>query len=126
MSAPVDLFAGTGISAAEDYPIGQAEALDELDEISALVGRGTYLANWTADECVVPDQDGRDEAAEFDRFYPASPEGPAVLVDMLGGGSKVEVAQQEADKQVKLRRDWCEARGVEYIAHVDPLLRAFS
>jgi len=44
----------------------------------------------------------------------------------LPGGSQWEVAQQEAERQTAVKRKWCEARGIRYIVHVDPLPRQFS
>ena len=123
----VDLLGAAGITAVEDHPIGQAEDLGYPDEISDMVGRAAYLANWTADECLLPSEDGeRDEAAVFDRYYFAAHDAAPVVVDELPGGSSAEVAQQEAQRHVARKRAWCKARGVKYVVHVDPLLAAFS
>lgn len=123
-----DLFQGTGITAAGGCPISQAEDIGEVDAISELVGgRVAYLESWTAEDCLLPAHENeRAEARQFDRYYFASDGQEAVLVDALPGGSEVEVAQQEADRQVALKRKWAEGRGVRYIVFVDPLLAAFS
>jgi hypothetical protein len=36
------------------------------------------------------------------------------------------IDQGEAENQVALKHEWCKARGVAYMVHVDLLLREFS
>jgi hypothetical protein len=126
-SPKVDLFVGTGITVAEDHPIGRPEDLGYPDAISDMVGRAAFLSPWTEDGCVLPGEDDEDgEAATFDRYYFATDGEEPVLVDELPGGSAVEVAEQETARHVAVKRAWCKARGVEYIVHIDPLLAAWS
>lgn len=121
----LDLFDGTGITGAED--LGQLEDLGYPDAVDETVGRSGYLSNWTEDECLLTSEnDAGGEAAEFDRYYFPTDDEAHVLVDMLSGGSTVEIANQEADRMVALKREWCEARGVKYIVWIDPLLQNFS
>jgi hypothetical protein len=97
------------------------------DPVSEMVGRPGYLSDLTVEGCLVPSSKlGEREAAVFSRsYYPVDGE-ERVLVDTLSGGSKAEVAEQEAAAQVERKRSWCKATGIRYIVFIDPTLSDFS
>ena len=114
----VNLFDGTGIADGavigrlEDA--GQADAISDAgqpDAISEAVGRPGYLYPY---EVAVDD---RDEAFVFERYYFPTGDEKAVFVDTVPGG--LERARHEADKQVALKRKWCEKQGVTYMVVVE-------
>jgi len=97
------------------------------DPVSEQVGRPGHLVDLTVDACLIPSDRGGTEPAVFDRCYYRGDDGEEqVLVDTLSGGSEYEVSQQEAEKHVALKREWCEAQGIRYLVHIDGLLAAFS
>jgi len=75
------------------------------------VGRPGYLYPY---EVAVDD---RDEAFVFERYYFPTGDEKAVFVDTVPGG--LERARHEADKQVALKRKWCEKQGVTYMVVVE-------
>jgi len=116
-------FLNTGLAGDEREPVtGQLDDDNGLDPISDGIGRDGFIANHTIAGCLVPGENGP-EAAEVDRYYflPEGEDGEAVLVDVLPGGSEREVAAQEAERHVDLKRQWCEAHGLAYRVEVDML-----
>jgi hypothetical protein len=104
----------------------EIEDLAGGDPVSAIVGREGYLTNVQVDGCLPPAGRGPRESATFDRSYYSVEGEERVLADVLPGGSKVEVAEQEAQRRCAEKTAWCAERKIRYICFIDPTLAPYS
>lgn len=83
--------------------LGQLRPVDQLDGVSDTIRQRGYLTPYTTGEWT------------FDRYFFEDP----TLVDVVLAGAPRD--EQEAQKRVAEKRDWCKARGARYLVVVDEL-----